>query len=112
MGSVKDTVSVLSSIIVQVSTHHSYLEAKLILFCNAETLSQIQWVKNIPHFYDDERKTTYIASDKNETEKLCSLFEKTLKERQRDREEEDKYERTLKIPFYGRCKTIFMVGLM
>ncbi len=99
VGSVKDTVSVLSSIIVQVSTHHSYLEAKLILFCNAETLSQIQWVKNIPHFYDDERKTTYIASDKNETEKLCSLFEKTLKERQRDREEEDKYERTLKIPF-------------
>jgi len=99
VGSPKDMVSILNNIIVQITTHHSYSEAKLVLFCDAGTLAQIEWVKSIPHFYDDERNIAFIASSKGETEKLCALFEKTLKERQRDREEEDKYERTLKIPF-------------
>lgn len=91
--------ALLRNVIVQLTTHHSYTEMKLVLFCDKSTLAAMDWVRRIPHVYDDERKTSYIASDRQEAAKLCDLFEKALKERQKDRDAEDQYDHKMRIPF-------------
>ena len=98
-GTPESTSAFLSSVIVQLATHHSYNEVKFILFCDEGTLAASEWVKRLPHFYDEERKTCYIASNKREAAKLCGLFEKSLKERRNDRDAEDQYDHKLRIPF-------------
>lgn len=98
-GSPESTAAFLRSAIVQLATHHSYNEVKLILFCDQETLTGMDWVKSLPHFYDEERKAPYIAATREEAAKLCSLFEKTIKKRRSDLDSEDRYDHTLKIPF-------------
>lgn len=98
-GSPAATAAFFRSAIVQLATHHSYNEVKFILFCDQESMADMDWVRGLPHFYDEERKTAYIASSKEEAAKLCSLFEKSIKERRSDRDGEDQYDHTLRIPF-------------
>ncbi len=98
-GTPESAAAFLRSVIVQMATHHSYNEVKFILFCDRGTLAGMEWVRQLPHFRDEERKTCYIASDRQEAARLCSLFEKSLKERKSDRDTEDQYDRKLRIPF-------------
>lgn len=99
VGPSDKTMALLSNMIVQLATHHSYSEAKFVLLSSERQLRQLEWVKKIPHFLDDERKSAYVASNKHEASTLCDAFEKELKDRKKDLESTERSEMSLRLPF-------------
>lgn len=99
VGTAGKTMALLSNIIVQLATHHSYSETRFVLLCDQGQLHQLEWSKKLPHFMDDARKSVYVASNKGEASTLCDAFEKELKERKKDREVDERGEASLQLPF-------------
>ena len=84
VGSRFDTKSLIKNMIVQLATHHSYTELKMVCIYNSSDESEMRWVKDLPHFLAGNRKDSFVASTKEEAKDLFKRFVEIFKQRKMD----------------------------
>lgn len=78
VGSRAEGLNMMKALLLQMITLHSYDELKIMLF--SEDLESEEWnfVKWIPHFWNDEKNIRFLASEVGEVKELSAFLEKNI----------------------------------
>lgn len=93
-GAWQNTMNTLRSLILQMTSLHSYDELKIILICDNE--KDWHFVRFIPHFWDNDKTIRFIASNEDEVKEISAYLDKHVLSRPDDGN--DDY--TEFIPYY------------
>lgn len=77
-GEYNQTVNMLKSLILQIIALHSYDEVKVLFICDESEKEQWDFVRFIPHFWNDEKSVRYFATNEDEVKELSSYMEKHI----------------------------------
>ena len=69
------------ALIVQAAVHHGYDDVKLAALFPQSDLAQWEWMRWLPHTYDDTRSMRYLACTKYDAAKILAPLEEELKRR-------------------------------
>ncbi len=76
-GEMSDVNSLVKSLILQLITLHSYDEVKLVLIANNDN-GYWDFVRYIPHFWDDDKKIRFFATNQDEAKELSAIIENSI----------------------------------
>lgn len=77
-GGVQQTEKMLKSMLLQAIALHSYDELKIMLITDETDAHKWDFVRCIPHFWNDEKSERYLASGADEVKALSSYIEKEI----------------------------------
>jgi DNA segregation ATPase FtsK/SpoIIIE, S-DNA-T family len=100
VGVVGDRDSILSTfrnLIIQIVTHHSPDEVKIVSFYNEEEADRWDWIRWFPHVWDDQRRVRYLASNYEEARELVDHLYEVLRRRKRNKNREMM---GMELPYY------------
>lgn len=101
VGTHAETVSLIKNMIVQLATHHCYTEMKMICVLGADDKADLKWLKDLPHFQDDEGKGCCVAATKDEAKELFRHFSEVFKQRKLAALANDSYGKAAQyLPYY------------
>lgn len=76
----------IKNIILQLITFHSYEDLKLVFLVKNNNQKKWDFVKMLPHIWDDSKKIRYFADDYDDMKEIARNLENDLRERQNDEE--------------------------
>lgn len=89
----KRTLSFINNIILQITMLQSYDEVKVVLIGNSQEIEEFQYLKWIPHFWNNEKTLRFLASTVDEVKELSIFFNKEIEKRLDNKDErKDKLE--------------------
>jgi DNA segregation ATPase FtsK/SpoIIIE, S-DNA-T family len=97
IGNREDVMKLVKSLIIQLTALHSYDELKLVFLYNDKEQQIWDFVKWLPHVWDNQRIIRFIATDQNEVREISAFLEKELMAREQIQNDEDLKEVT---PYY------------
>ena len=101
VGSRSDTKALVKNLIVQLATHHSYTEMRTVCIYNPSDEVDLRWIKDLPHFQDDARKTSFVATSKSKAKELFRHFTDVFRQRKNASLENSNYGKSpLYLPYY------------
>lgn len=101
VGNRKDSIRLIKNMIVQAATHHCYDELKIITIFPKSEIGEWEWIKWLPHSFNENRSERYMAYDKEGADKISKQFEDAISQRLRELKGEDNYRsRNFKLPYY------------
>ncbi|MDD4729782.1 MAG: type VII secretion protein EssC, partial [Dysgonamonadaceae bacterium] len=101
VGNRKDCIHLIRNMIVQAATHHCYDELKIITIFPKNELLDWDWIKWLPHSFNDNRSERYMACNTYGATDIFKQFDEILTQRLREIKEEDDYRNNyFKLPFY------------
>ena len=68
----------VKNMLMQLVTLHSYDEVKIILLCNEHDLRVLEFVKYLPHIWDDNKTIRFLATTTNEAYQISEFFKKEV----------------------------------
>ncbi len=80
-GKSQDTAAMLKSIILQMAALHSSDELKLMMIADAGDGREWEFVRFLPHLWNEERTFRFYAAAVEEVRELSSCLEKVIRER-------------------------------
>jgi len=92
VGDSKSVNGILNHLLVQIAALHSYDEVKLIFLCDESNMEKYDFVRWMPHIWDNDFSMRFLATNPEEVRNLSAHF---LREIMRN-----KGEQTAKIPHY------------
>ncbi len=92
VGEGKTVNGILNHILVQIAALHSYDEVKVVFLCDGSDLEKYDYVKWMPHIWDNDFRVRFLAADPEEVRNLSSYFLREM--------EKYKGEYPVKIPHY------------
>lgn len=95
VGERKSAVKLICNLLTQAALHHSYEEVKIVSVFAKREAGAFDWVKWLPHCFDDNRESRYIADSAQSTDALMRSFEELLKQRSMEAKENESFS-----PFY------------
>lgn len=91
----------IKNIVTQVATHHSYDELKIVTVYNREDKDIFDWIRWLPHSFDNDKEIRYMADSTESANTLFKHLEEIFKQRERDLKETEAYRsKTIKLPYY------------
>ncbi len=101
VGNRKDGIHLIRNMIVQAATHHCYDELKFITIFPKGEMKDWEWIKWLPHSFNDNRSERYMACDIYGATTIFKQFDEILTQRLREIKEEDDYRNNdFKLPYY------------
>jgi len=88
-GSRKAVQDVTRSLLIQLATHHSPNEVKVVIIFSESERSQWEWARWLPHVWSDDHKQRYMACDPDQGQALLSKLAGQLRQRHLQRQSED-----------------------
>lgn len=92
VGDSQSVNGILNHLLVQIAAFHSYDEVKLVFLCDESYLEKYDYVKWMPHIWDNDFRMRFLATNPEEVRDLSAYF---LREIQRY-----KGEYAIKVPHY------------
>ena len=92
VGEKKLTNKMLDNIFLQIMTLHSYADLKIVVFTNEENASRWEYLKILPHCWNNEHSTRYFATSVEEFNEITAEIDSTFDARKNadeDEKEED-----------------------
>ena len=77
-GNKLETDNMIKVMIMQMISLHSYDELKIMLVTNDANYDTWSFVKNIPHFWNNERTVRFFATTDDDTKELSAYIEKMI----------------------------------
>lgn len=74
-------LNAVRSLVIQVTTHHSPDEVKLVALYPAEEAAEWEWMRWLPHIWTDDRQTRMLASNKAAAHRLLTDLLEFLNQR-------------------------------
>lgn len=81
VGERKSAIRLIDNLVMQAAAHHSYEEVKIISVFAKQEAREFDWIKWLPHSFDDNREIRYIADSAPSTDAMMRSFEEILKQR-------------------------------
>lgn len=78
IGTRQDVVSFVKGLILQLMTYYSYDEVKFVFVYDEEEDDEFEFVKWLPHTWNNEKTFRYIATNSSELKELSSIIEKEI----------------------------------
>ena len=100
VGDRKNTVALAKNIVMQAAATHSYEELRIVTVFPSKEYSEWEWIRWLPHSFDDGRTFRFMASNSMEVSELCRRFEDIVKERKSEIEENSYGRKTMQLPYY------------
>lgn len=72
----------MESILLQIMTFHIYDELKILIFTDENKVNDWNYIKFLPHCWDNQKENRFIAANINEKKKLSSFIESVISERE------------------------------
>lgn len=91
--------SFFESILLQIMTFHLYSELKIIVLTNETHAKEWDFIKFLPHCWDNQRTRRFIAATVDEKKQVASYLENIIKEREEELYPEGKNNKTEKSDF-------------
>ncbi len=100
VGDRKNTIKLAKNMIVQAATLHSYEELRIVtIFPNTE-MDDWDWVRWLPHSFDNSRSYRYIACTDIDISELSKKFEDIVKDRKSEITENRSGRKVTQLPYY------------
>lgn len=77
-GDNSNTVTMLKSLVLQMTALHSYDELKIIMISDACDSQEWDFVRFIPHFWSDDKAIRFFATSADEVKELSAYMEKAI----------------------------------
>lgn len=101
VGDKQSRNDLIKNIIAQAATHHSYDELKIVTIYNQEDEDIYNWVRWLPHSFDNDKEMRFMANSPWTAKELFKFFDEIFKQRERDIRENDAYRiKSVKLPYY------------
>ncbi len=71
----------MRALVIQLTTHHSPDEVKIVAFYPAEEDEEWNWLRWLPHTWSDDRKQRFLANEREGASELLSVLEEYLDQR-------------------------------
>ena len=81
VGKHKELTEYMKTIIFQLLTFHSYEDLKLVFLTSEENKKDWEYVKSLPHVWNNNKSVRYFASNYEEMQQLSAILEKELQNR-------------------------------
>lgn len=82
IGSRSEVLKNVRALIMQLATFHSYEEVKIVLVYPKEEADEWEWIRWLPHVWNENRQIRFLANDKEMAHQLFSYFYDIIKERE------------------------------
>ncbi len=87
------TLLFINNLIIQMTMFQSYDELKIVLIGNSKDIEEFQYLKWIPHFWNNEKSMRFLASSIDEIKELSNFINKEFDKRlEKDNDDKDKLE--------------------
>lgn len=102
IGSRSEVLKTTRALITQLATFHSYEEVKIILVYPKEEADEWEWIRWLPHVWNENRQIRFLANDKETAHQLFGSFYDIIKEREQraPKDKEDAPPTPVNIPHY------------
>lgn len=97
-GTRKQLVEMARNFIVQLATHHSADEVKLVVIYPAE--EEWKWCRWLPHVWSDEHQRRFLACERQQSQALLDDLHDLLRKRTLRIKEQEDNKRSLELPIY------------
>ncbi len=97
-GTRKQLIEMARSFIVQLATHHSSDEVKLVIIYPSE--EDWNWCRWLPHVWSDEHQRRFLACEREESQALLDDLHDLLRKRTLRLKEQDDQKRSVEFPIY------------
>ncbi len=87
-------------IILDIATHHSYEDVKIVCVYPEEESKEWEWIKWLPHVWNAARTKRYIACTREDSRTMLREIGETLKIRRRDNSGNSREDVAPAMPFY------------
>ncbi len=77
-GDFSSRIKLLKSLILQMISLHSYDELKLMMITDENEMSEWNFIRPIPHFWNDDKSARFIATNLDEVKVLSAYIEKNI----------------------------------
>lgn len=74
-------LQLIKNVIVQLTTHYCYTDLRMVCIYNKSDEIELRWVRELPHFMDEDRKKVFVASSIGDAEILLKDFSDILEQR-------------------------------
>ncbi len=101
-GGYANVVNMVKSFVIQMIALHSYDELKVMLITDATDKDEWDFVRYIPHFWNNEKTVRFLASSDDEVKELSAYMDKAIVSRG-DKDEGSDYAEN--IPYYVLIST-------
>ena len=78
LGGTDAAIGLFRDMILQIAATHSYDEVKLILFVEREDVKQLDFVRYLPHSWNDERSIRFFASAQADAQQISAYLSQQL----------------------------------
>jgi len=99
IGSRSEVLKNVRTLIIQLATFHSYEEVKIVLVYPKEEADEWEWIRWLPHVWNENRQIRFLANDKEMAHQLFSYLYDIIKEREQ-RTNKDKINTPVNFPHY------------
>lgn len=87
VGDRKSAVRLVKNLVMQTAVQYSYEDIKIVSVFARQEEEDFDWIKWLPHSFDEERRTRHIADSARSTDAVMRSFEEVLKQRSMDASE-------------------------
>lgn len=96
-----DVLNTMRALAIQIAAHHSPLDVKLVVIYSSHEAEEWEWMRWLPHVWDDAREQRFMACDKEQAHKLLASVQEFLKQREMQIKHQDSAARLHALrPFY------------
>ncbi|PJI07949.1 MULTISPECIES: type VII secretion protein EssC [Clostridium] len=92
IGNRDKAIETIKNMILQISINHTPDEVKLVVIFDDKELKHWEWVKWLPHAWDDNKSIRFMAENKEQTHRLLSTLYDVLSDRKNKLEDKNNYE--------------------
>ncbi|MFZ5989245.1 MAG: type VII secretion protein EssC, partial [Bacillota bacterium] len=100
IGPREEVLNFTRSLIIQLASLHSYEDVKIVAVYSEKESNEWEWIRWLPHCWDDSRQQRFIADEKESAHRLFSNLYDFIKSRDLQLSSNDSYSSSAQIPHF------------
>lgn len=100
IGNRAKVISLVKNMLVALTTEHSYQDVHVVGIFDEEEQKEWEGLRWLPHFWDENKQTRYLAFTKEDAHNLCEYFHEIVKQRKREMQAYSYGKSKLNLPCY------------
>ena len=100
IGNRSKVISLVKNMLVALTTQHSYQDVHIVGIFDEEEQKEWEDIRWLPHFWDENKQTRYLAFSQQDAHKLCEYFHEIVKQRKREMQTYSYNKAKLNLPCY------------
>lgn len=102
IGNYENLLALMQIMVVQIAATHCYTDVKMVFLARDYEVENMEWVKWLPHFFSQDKKIRYIASEESTLQNISYVLSEELRNRQ-EQQESNQYSPKIQTHYVVFC---------